>query len=280
MTILSDLGNVASSLVTNVETNLVNQLPSGLRSAVSGFLGLNSNNIGQAHTSGGAFRASSLSASQDWRCKLTWPDAKKDYGSGPLSFLTGGDTVIWPYTPSFSINYAASYDMIRTLQTNYATPAYQSSEISNITIEGIFTASTMQEANYLYAVLHFFKSATKGHNFEASNAASKAGDPPKVLKLTYLGKGGINSMPVVVQQLALNYPKDVDYIRTNMLAGIQPSSPDGPTPLSKAVEASMVPAEISIAVTLVPAYSRADMISANYTTTKFINGDLLKNGYF
>jgi hypothetical protein len=42
----------------------------------------------------------------------------------------------------------------------------------------------------------------------------------------------------------------------------------------------MVPTEMTIGVTLVPAYARSDLISADYSTTKFINGELIGKGFF
>jgi len=283
MGILGDLGNVGSGLYQNVGSSLVGNLPPVARKLASNLLGLKVNG-GMASAQGvtAALRASPKGQQQDWRCKLVWPSAEQDYKSGVFSFLPGGNTVIWPYTPRFSIAYMANYDMIKTLQTNYGTPAYQGSEISNITIEGEFTATNVAEANYLYSVIHFMKSATKGFNLEVGSNAIKTGNPPKVLKLTYLGEGGVNDMPVVIQNFTAEYPKDVDYVRTDMVSGTQ-SSPDGPSPLARSAGSSMVPAEMSISITVVPAYSRADLISAKYSTTKFINGDLLgkgKGGFF
>lgn len=209
-------------------------------------------------------RASAIT-NPDWRCKLRWPNAS----SNVFRFLPGSNTVIWPYTPKFNISYAASYEMVRTLQTNYATPTYSNSEISTITIGGLFTASTVAEANYLYAVMHFLKSSTKGYNFEGN--AALVGRPPPVLRLTYLGEGSIKDMPVVVQTFSLDYPAEVDYVKTDML---------GASDTAIAIPASMVPAEMDISVTVVPAYSRADLISADYSTTRFINGDLIGKGFF
>ena len=209
---------------------------------------------------------------KDWRCKLIWPSSSWPSGNttGLLSLLpkSGNDAIIvWPYTPQFQINYQASYETLRTLQTNYATPTYQHSEISSITINGEFTAGTQEEATYLYCVIHFLKSATKGFNYEGG---SQTGNPPPVLKLTYLGDGGVQNMPVILQQFNVEYPKDVDYVATNF------QKDDTGTNLKM----SMVPSEMNINVTLMPIYSRAAMIKDNYSTTKFINGELIGEGYF
>lgn len=209
-------------------------------------------------------RASAI-MNPDWRCKLRWPGAS----SNIFRFLPGSNTVIWPYTPKFNISYSASYEMVKTLQTNYATPTYSNSEISTISIGGLFTASTVYEANYLYAVIHFLKSSTKGYNFEGN--AALVGRPPPILRLTYMGEGSIKDMPVVVQSFNLDYPAEVDYVKTDML---------GASDSAIAIPAGMVPSEMDISVTVVPAYSRADLIGADYSTTRFINGDLIGKGFF
>lgn len=264
------------NLAKDVGKKLVDKLPGKAREIASKFLRQQLEN--QSITGRQKIRPirASASVSQDWRCRLRWPDAESMYADGVFQYLPGGNTIIWPYTPQFTINYQASYEMIKTLQTNYSTPAYQSSDVSSISIAGTFTATTVAEANYLYAVLHFLKSSTKGHNFEGD--ATRVGRPPPVLKLTYLGEGGVKDMPVVVQQLNLDYPVDVDYVRTDMIndsANITPSESTG-----VAIPPSMVPAEMSVTVTLVPAYARSDLISKDYSTTKFINGELIGKGFF
>jgi len=264
------------SLGKEIGKSLINKLPGKVRELASGFL--KDQLEGQTLTGRKKIRPirASASVSQDWRCRLRWPDAETMYSDGVFQYLPGRNTIIWPYTPQFTVNYQASYEMIKTLQTNFSTPAYSSSEMSTITISGLFTATNIAEANYLYAVLHFLKSSTKGHNFEGD--ATRVGRPPPILKLTYLGEGGVKELPVVVQQLNLDYPTEVDYVRTDMTsdsAGLQNRDTAG-----FAIPPSMVPTEMTIGVTLVPAYARSDLISADYSTTKFINGELIGKGFF
>lgn len=277
-------GNALGQKIANKLANkLVNKLPPKIRS-----LFINTeDSIGKNKP---ALRASKA-ADSDWRCKLSWRELSDTDKYGDIfKNLPGGTTVIWPYTPQFEINYQASYELIKTLQTNYGTPAYQGSEISNITINGQFTANNVREANYLYSVIHFLKSATKGYNTEIEGSATLTGRPPPLLRLTYLGQGGIRSMPVVLQQFNVSYPQDVDYIRTdlNVSSGdiITAKKSDNSEvkikldTINYIPAPSMVPSEMNINVTLVPAYTRADMVSAKYSTTKFIRGELLDKGFF
>lgn len=270
------------TLGTTLKNTLVKKLPSKLRSL---FMQSDPSLTGKHKI---AVRASS-SNNPDWRCKLYWPDLT-DMESVIFKNLPGGTTVIWPYTPQFDINYQASYELVKTLQTNYATPAYQSSDISSITITGQFTATTVAEANYLFAVIHFLKSATKGYNVEIEKAAAMSGRPPPLLRLTYLGQGGIRSMPVLLQQFNVSYPQDVDYVRTdlNVNSGDTTTAKKSDNSTVKITlntindvpPPSMVPSEMNISVTLIPAYNRAHMISSEYSTTKFIKGELIDKGYF
>lgn len=277
-------GNALGQKVANKLANkLVNKLPPKIRSL---FI-KQDDNIGKNKP---ALRASKA-ANPDWRCKLTWRGLEDNDIYGEIfTSLPSGNTVIWPYTPQFEINYQASYELVKTVQTNYATPAYQGSEISNITITGQFTANNIVEANYLYSVIHFFKSATKGYNTEIGAAGLKTGHPPPLLHLTYLGQGGIRSMPVLVQQFNVSYPQDVDYVRTDLSTSARDRSKikksDGTEvnidldSINYVPPPSMVPSEMNINVTLIPAYTRADMVSAEYSTTKFIRGELIDKGYF
>lgn len=273
-----------NSITRGAVRQVATKLPGGVRSWAAGFLGDWVNGpekiTGSKKT---AIKASTYS-NLDWRCKLKWDDLDNIATKTMLDSLPGRNTIIWPYTPEFQITYAATYDPIKTLQTNYATPAYQGSDISNISISGLFTASTVAEANYLYAVIHFLKSATRGFNVETD--AKYNGKPPPILKLTYLGEGGIQNMPVVITQFNMTYPKEVDYVqcvpftRNTEIDTVTSGSTTTTTESLIEQVPSMVPSEVNIAITLMPTYSRADFINSEYSTTRFIKGELLSKGYF
>lgn len=227
-------------------------------------------------------RTSIINQSMDWRCKISWAHDRKIAG-GVLDFLQPSTvneyTVIWPYTPDVTINYQTNYEMVKTLQTNYSTPAYQSSEISTININGTFTAGTAYEANYLYAVMHFFKSATKGYNVENNQLA---GSPPPILNLSYMGDSGINKMPVVITTFNIIYPKDVDYIQTNFskFRYPVPTLENEPEYKNFIIKEAMVPTEIMLMLTVAPSYNRNKLAAEEYSTTRFVRGELLDKGFF
>jgi hypothetical protein len=257
--------SAAGSALSGALGSAANKLPPILRGPVKGLIG---DVFGTAAAGKSVIKVSDTKMIQDWRASLTWLDTDDFAGTPIFKTLPVKDkhpTVIWPFTPQVGINYTANYDSIQTQQTNIATPAYIHSNVSDITLSGEFVANTLGDANYLYACIHFLKSATR--SFNASDKLTKAGDPPVVLSFNYLGSGGFNKMPVVITTFNMSYPKDVDYVACSI-----------------GTINSMVPAECTIAVTLMPAFSRAhlsgEVTKTPYSTEKFIGGKLIESGHF
>jgi hypothetical protein len=257
--------SAAGSALSGALGGAANKLPPILRGPVKGLIG---DVFGTAAAGKSVIKVSDTKMIQDWRASLTWYNSGEFKNSVIFKKLPSKEedpTVIWPFTPQVSINYTANYDSIQTQHTNIATPAYTHSNVSDISVSGEFVANTLGDANYLYACIHFLKSATR--SFNASDKRSKAGDPPVVLAFNYLGSGGFNNMPVVITAFNMSYPKDVDYVACSI-----------------GTINSMVPAECTISVTLMPAFSRAHLsgeVTKNpYSTEKFISGELIKGGHF
>jgi hypothetical protein len=129
----------------------------------------------------------------------------------PLNKTNG---VIFPYTPQITLNYAASYEPTDVTHSNYRLFNYRSSGVENISIIADFTAQDTTEANYLLAVMHFFKSVTKmfyGNDENPSNGA-----PPPLCYLTGFGKYAFNMHAVAITTFSFTYPNDVDYINAGV----------------------------------------------------------------
>lgn len=129
----------------------------------------------------------------------------------PLNKTNG---VIFPYTPQITLNYAANYDPTDVTHSNYRLFNYRSSGVENISIIADFTAQDTTEANYLLAVMHFFKSVTKmfyGNDENPSNGA-----PPPLCYLTGFGKYAFNMHAVAITTFSFTYPNDVDYINAGV----------------------------------------------------------------
>jgi hypothetical protein len=258
----------------------------------------------------------------DWRVRLSLaPGATYLYNDGnarsilaPLASGTGTDGVIFPYTPSITTTYSANYEQYDLVHSNYRGLFYKNSRVGDIQIRGIFTAQNTTEANYLLAVIHFFRSATK--MFYGQDP--QRGTPPPICLLNGLGGYQFSDHPVVISSFNYTLPNDVDYIRTtnpnnfglnlnnrynpsgaslpaggslsglNRLVnallpkGAQPQTPSPNTVVGSVTNntpASYVPTKMEIDITLIPAQTRAQ-ISKQFSLAGFANGDLLKGGFW
>jgi hypothetical protein len=247
----------------------------------------------------------------DWRVRLRLaPQSKYLYNApepGILQPLTVTDGVIFPYTPSISTAYKANYQTYDLTHSNYRGYFYQNSAIDPITITGMFTAQDTAEANYLLAVIHFFRSATK--MFYGQDA--ERGAPPPLTYLTGLGEYQFNEHPCLIQNFSYNLPADVDYIRagspgnigTNLTTNRSRQSvatngvfgslnrlaaafltkgaiPSAPAPATLGLNRpTYVPTKIEISVTLLPTQSR-QQVSKQFSVKEFANGNLIKGGFW
>lgn len=249
----------------------------------------------------------------DWRVRLALApnakylyDVKQGQNAGILAPLRVTDGVIFPYTPNISISYAASYEPTSVTHSNYKIFQYQNSSVDNISISCDFTAQDTYEANYLLAVIHFFRTVTK--MFYGQDQNPKAGTPPPLCYLYGLGQFQFNAHPLVITNFAYNLPTDVDYIRadsvitdaidvssgntptnttpdpsSDRLAGADASLAQGGTkapPVWRTVpsgttEPTYVPTKINLQITAVPVVSRND-ISNRFSVKKYATGELLK----
>jgi hypothetical protein len=253
----------------------------------------------------------------DWRVRLSLapqanylymaPDVAGQPGSGILAPLRRTNGVIFPYTPRISTAYVARYNNYDLTHSNYRGYFYSGSHIEDINIEATFTAQDTAEAEYLLAVIHFFRAVTK--MFYGQDA--QRGTPPPLVYLRGLGEFQYNLHPCVVSQFNYNLPSDVDYIRarskntasgsllqrreresvpTNIFSsalqrlsaaglskGAQPAPP--PVPSLGIVDASYVPTKLDLQIVLKPMQSR-EQVSRQFSLQQYANGDLLKGGFW
>lgn len=254
----------------------------------------------------------------DWRVKLRLaPQAdylyKDKTNPGILQPLQVTDGVIFPYTPSIDTAYRANYDPYDLIHSNYRGYFYKNSYVEAVNLRCMFTAQSTEEANYLLAVIHFFKSVTK--MFYGQDPAHR-GAPPPLVYLTGLGEYQFNEHSCVVSQFNYTLPTDVDYIRarstpynntnlesfrkrkTTFAGGIMGGLLGGAvdrllnaggqkggifsTPAPPALgqdSPTYVPTKMEIAITLLPIQSRSQ-VSQQFSLKSFSNGDLLKGGFW
>lgn len=159
-----------------------------------------------------------FAAKKDWRVRLSLsPGANylyKAQNPGILQPLLATDGVLFPYTPSIQVAYSASYDSTSLTHTNYKFYQYANSNIDNVQITCDFTAQDTSEANYLLAVIHFFRSVTK--MFYGQDQNPKPGTPPPLCYLFGLGEYQFNAHPLAITNFSYSLPNNVDYIRANI----------------------------------------------------------------
>lgn len=248
----------------------------------------------------------------DWRFRIQLARGAdylyKAQQAGILTPLKATDGVLFPYTPTINVSYSAGYEVSDIPHSNFKIYNYRNSSVENITVTGEFTAQDTYEANYLLAVIHFFRSATK--MFYGKDSNPPRGIPPPLCYLTGHGDYNFNYHPVVITNFTLNYPNDVDYITAtindtgqgevgatpnNLPPYVSPSvatpsplqrlngarlSPGGYAPRASSPKSNMasttrVPTKISISVTALPVVTR-NTYSNNFSLKDYATGKLLK----
>ena len=197
------------------------------------------------------------------------------------------------------MSYTANYNSDDVTHNNYTYYSYRSSSVNNVSISCEFTAQDTYEANYLLAVIHFFRSMTK--MFYGKDQNPKLGTPPPLCYLFGFGEFQFNGHPLVINSFSYNTPTDVDYIRTNsqrFLPGVNQqgmtskhSNPN--TRLGNTVSAggnpipprftsmqtgeniTYVPTLVSLSIGAFPIMSRND-ISNKFSLTDYATGKLLQ----
>jgi hypothetical protein len=238
-------------------------------------------------------------ARADWRVRLALSDAfnvnylYKAPNPGILKPLNATDGVIFPYTPTISVNYAANYNPTELVHSNYKVFQYSSSSVDSINIQCEFTAQDEYEANYLLAVIHFFKSATK--MFYGQDENPRRGTPPPLCYIYGMGSFQFAGQPLAISGFTYNLPNNVDYIRTSVGTGsttatptnAQPSRMEGtgaapggvlPPPQFQPIAApgtvTWVPSKIQLNVSCVPMMNR-NAVSNEFSFEKYATGELL-----
>lgn len=156
--------------------------------------------------------------SNDWRVRLTLPgmdSAKLNevYGAGDiLQPIRDSGGLVFPYTPTISINHSATYAEQTLTHQNYQFIAYQNSKVSDISINAEFVVQDWVEAKYWIAAVHFLRSVTKMYAGESPYT----GNPPPILKFNAYGDYVFKNVPVVIKTFNVTLNKDCDYISVDV----------------------------------------------------------------
>jgi hypothetical protein len=253
-----------------------------------------------------------IPASTDWRVRLSLaPTANYLYRAanpGILAPLRATDGILFPYIPSISVSYAANYSNQDITHSNYRIFQYINSYVDNFSISCEFTAQDTFEANYILAVIHFFRSVTK--MFYGQDQNPKPGTPPPLCYLHGMGAFQYNNHPLIITNFNYNLDDRVDYIRaysnssppgqnqsslntgkspdglptsqtrlgTNVKAGGEKPGPNFSTSNSSANNkdnVTYVPSKISLSISAHPVMSR-DNVSNRFSFRDYASGELLR----
>ena len=239
----------------------------------------------------------------DWRVRIRLaPNSNylyNDVDPGILAPLKASDGVIFPYTPQIQTAYSANYEQYDLVHSNYRGLFYKNSRVGDIQIRGMFTAQNTTEANYLLAVIHFFRTITK--MFYGQDQNPNNGVPPPLCYLTGLGAFQFDNHPLVINSFNYTLPNDVDYIRagsvtTNAGVNLSNFTIKGDTTNSRLQSANLtpgaqqappnfqnlsartptyVPTKMQIQVSAFPIVTRND-ISNRFSVKKYATGQLLQ----
>lgn len=294
--------NVTSSPATSNSSPLASEIQRGINNARA--QPVRAVQLGQEAGSG------------DWRVKLQLAQgATYLYNAeqpGILEPLRVTNGVIFPYTPKIDISYKANYSTYDLTHSNFRGYYYQNSQVGDIGITGHFTAQDTTQANYLLAVIHFFRSATK--MFYGQDA--QRGSPPPLVFLSGLGQYQFSNHPCLISDFSYSLPEDVDYIRAqvtnqvglnltvqnnvkqsvatnNIFSSIQrlanaftrkgaiPNTPFGSPNVPNLAQGSptYVPTKMDITIKLLPVNTR-QQVSQQFSLREFANGNQLKGGFW
>jgi hypothetical protein len=258
----------------------------------------------------------------DWRLKISLAsNANYLYKDPAIQNVSGGrasilypltltDGVLFPYTPDITTAYRADYDNYSLTHSNYRGYFYKSSFVDAVNITADFTAQDTYEANYMLAMIHFFRSVTK--MFYGRD--QQAGAPPPMVYMIGLGQFQYANHPCLVSQFNYSLPNNVDYVRAGSVTNLQqnlltqrPRASIATNPISNAVNrlrnafggnlpiggqqqvpqpptlsqpgVTYVPTKLSVQLTLLPVQTRGQ-VSNRFNVQDYASGALLRQGYW
>jgi len=197
-----------------------------------------------------------MSFDADWRVRMVLPTTLASRLCTGIMEPLKGSGVVFPYTPNITVTYAAEWTSQKLTHSNYAAQFYNSSEIQDIQLQGMFTAQNQIEAEMMLAILTFGKMVTKMF----FGASTDAGSPPPVLHLYGHGDYQWKKVPIVVKNFTYNLSADVDYIPVKKYGNTR------------------VPSQIdNMSFSVAPIYSREQVRTFNMA--KFASGEMIKGGF-
>jgi hypothetical protein len=197
---------------------------------------------------------------QDHRVRIQVPGSYlTQYTQGGTSkALANLNGIIFPYTPQITTEHKADYTNSNQMHSNFSQHFYQRSQVGQITITGKFTVQGVNDAEIYLSTVQLLRALTKMR----VNGEEYAGSPPPVCRLFAWGSYMMNNVPVAVTSFRNDLPDNVDYYAL---------------PATSVYKDTMVPTVSTIAINLMPMYSRAEQ--QQFTVSGWLNGGLNGDGY-
>lgn len=173
-----------------------------------------------------------------------------------MGILYNDGGIIMPYSPNINITTTSNYAQADITHTNYDYHTFVKSGITTITVDVKLVSDTLENADYTLAVIHLLRSLSK--MYYGINDPD-AGTPPPIMLLSAYGDYMINNLPVALRSFYMQLTDDNDYVHTSFN--------------------TQVPVEFNIQLDLVHMPNPAK-IRDEFTMDNFIDGSLIKKGYF
>lgn len=241
---------IISSLTTDA-TNAANNISSLVTDASSIVGGLLGTPLGATAQFDGA---------KDLRARLRVPSDYITTGS-PTGLLNTLGGVLFPFTPTISVDNKAEYATQNPTHSNFTQYFYKYSSVGPIKVSGKFSVQTEQEGRILLANIHLLRSLTKMRFGDDPSA----GSPPPICRFDAYGDYMIYNVPVSVASWSQDLPDNVDYITVGRNGS--------PTTYGH----TMVPVLSTITMDLNIMYSRREMM--NHNIPDWLGGKLAGQGY-
>jgi len=156
--------------------------------------------------------------------------------------------IVFPYTPTISQDYSASYSTFSPTHSNYAMHFYTNTTPGPISVSGRFSVQSNGDAYHWLETTHILRALTKMR----FGADRDAGAPPPICRFDAYGDMQYKNVPVVIQSFKVELADNIDYYATNLDENGIPSPG-----LSKG---TMVPTVSTITINLLPMYSREELL--------------------
>jgi len=193
---------------------------------------------------------------RDYRVKIKVPadylDAVWIGSKNEIKALSG---IVFPYTPQIQQDYTANYTSYNPTHSNYAYHFYKNTQPGNITVTGKFTVQNDSDADMYISTSHMLRSLMKMRFGQDENA----GVPPPVCRFSAYGHQQFKDVPVVISSFRAEYPDSVDYYN---YAGV-----------------AMIPMVSSLSVTMIPVYSREELLNLAHVDDYKGYANLRSRGY-